>query len=110
MRAKTICSVPGCPDIAVSGGRCAKHQREPWAGRRGFDGYGRDWLRIRAQVLREESCCRLCGKPATTVDHIIPKARGGSDARSNLQPLCDSCRKTKDARDAADGKRLARSE
>lgn len=107
---KTVCNVPRCPNLAVKDGRCAAHQREPWAGRRGFAGYGADWLRLRAAVLREEPCCRLCGKQAVTVDHIVPRARGGTDVRSNLQPLCDSCRKAKDKHDAAVGKRLSRGE
>ena len=110
VRARTVCNVPGCPNLAISGGRCAEHQRESWAGRRGFAGYNTDWLKLRAAVLREEPRCRLCGKPAVTVDHIAPKARGGTDARSNLQSLCDSCRKTKDKHDAAVGKRLNRGE
>ena len=31
------------------------------------------------------------------VDHIIPKARGGSDAMSNLAPACISCNRSKQA-------------
>ena len=111
MRARTVCNVPSCPNLAVKDGRCANHQRESWAGRTwASTGYDREWLKLRAAVLREEPRCRLCGKPAVTVDHIVPKARGGTDARSNLQSLCDSCRKTKDKHDAAVGKRLNRGE
>lgn len=107
MRAKTICNVPGCPNIAVKNGRCSNHQRVPWEGRTwASTGYGKNWLKIRRQVLLEEPSCRLCGRVAVTVDHIVPKARGGSDDRSNLQPLCDLCRKMKDKRDSADGRRL----
>jgi 5-methylcytosine-specific restriction protein A len=40
-------------------------------------GYGGDWRRLRAQVLREEPICRLCEAEkrytvSTHVDHIIP--------------------------------------
>jgi 5-methylcytosine-specific restriction enzyme A len=34
-----------------------------------------------------------------TVDHIIPKARGGTDDRENLQVLCRPCNSTKAAAD-----------
>ncbi|ELV2160624.1 HNH endonuclease [Escherichia coli] len=38
-------------------------------------------------------------REAKTVDHIIPKAHGGSDADSNLQSLCWPCHKAKTARE-----------
>ncbi|EFO1861873.1 hypothetical protein DUZ28_23195 [Escherichia coli] len=44
---------------------------------------------LRAGVVRE----------AKTVDHIIPKAHGGTDADSNLQSLCWPCHKAKTARE-----------
>lgn len=49
-------------------------------------------------VLAAEPLCRSCGKIATDVDHIIPRASGGSDSFNNLQPLCRSCHSTKTAR------------
>ncbi|MEG9303316.1 HNH endonuclease signature motif containing protein [Psychrobacter celer] len=35
--------------------------------------------------------------PATDVDHIINKAKGGSDDPSNLQSLCRKCHRSKTA-------------
>lgn len=46
------------------------------------------WKRLRAQVLREETHCWLCGKPidfdapprstySPSVDHVIPRNKGG---------------------------------
>ena len=106
------CNQPGCPNLAVKSGRCAKHQRPAWEGRRGFEGYKGDWLKIRARVLNEEPTCRAagCNKPSVTVDHIIPKAEGGTDARGNLRGLCAEHRKKKDAEDAARGRRRTRRE
>lgn len=101
------CAAPGCPTLTRDT-YCDVHKPEPWVGRRGFEGYGRDWLRLRAQVLREEPYCRECGQPSTTVDHIKPRARGGTDERRNLRGLCDDCRRVKDAKDATEGRRLAR--
>lgn len=39
--------------------------------------------------------CAICGKPLAydemTIDHIIPKARGGDGSFSNLQCACETC-------------------
>jgi len=32
-----------------------------------------------------------CEGVATTVDHIVPVADGGTDALSNLRPACEHC-------------------
>ena len=41
------------------------------------------------------TACKVCGKVASHLDHVIPRARGGTDSPSNLQPLCRSCHSTK---------------
>jgi len=50
-------------------------------------------------VLAEERRCRYCGAPSTTVDHIVPKFEGGTDARSNLAGACKDCQQRKAARE-----------
>jgi 5-methylcytosine-specific restriction enzyme A len=83
----------------------------PWASTVGSStvrGYGWRWQKLRDQVLREEPLCRAClghGRTAaaTDVDHVVPKARGGTDARSNLQGLCSPCHKAKTVADRAAG-------
>jgi 5-methylcytosine-specific restriction protein A len=55
-------------------------------------GYGTAWRTLRAKLLRGSRCV-VCGHPGSTdnplsLDHILPKARGGSDDPRNLQPLC----------------------
>ena len=63
------------------------------------------WDVIRERVLkRDKGLCQLClragvVREAKTVDHIIPKAHGGTDADSNLQSLCWPCHKAKTARE-----------
>ena len=50
---------------------------------------------ITAKVRQEVTWsgpCAYCGDPApTTVDHVTPVSRGGTDDRSNLVPACRSC-------------------
>jgi 5-methylcytosine-specific restriction protein A len=92
------CLEPGCGRLTRSGSRCREHasgwQRRPSAGT-----YGWAWTKLRAQVLREEPYCRQCGAPSTEVDHIVGKARGGTDNRSNLQGICHRCHARKTRRD-----------
>lgn len=42
--------------------------------------------------------CHYCTRPATTKDHIVPKARGGSNYYWNLVPACASCNTNKAAK------------
>lgn len=62
-------------------------------------GYGSRWKRLRLMMLRRFPICRRCDpqslRPATEVDHIIPKAKGGTDAMDNLQTLCHQCHSRK---------------
>jgi 5-methylcytosine-specific restriction protein A len=59
-------------------------------------GYGWKHQKMRERVLREEPLCRMCFDatprrytPSGIADHIIPKAEGGTDDRSNYQALGD---------------------
>lgn len=57
-------------------------------------GYGRKWRLIRAAFLKAHPLCE-CGKPATEVDHKLALRKGGSNAWSNLQPMCKPCHSRK---------------
>lgn len=46
--------------------------------------------------------CVYCGKPANTVDHLIPKIKGGPDKNWNLVPCCKNCNSIKRDKDLAD--------
>jgi 5-methylcytosine-specific restriction enzyme A len=70
----------------------------------GARGYGWAWGRLKARVLERQPLCQWCDRRgvvelATTVDHILPRARGGTDALANLQSLCAACAKDKDMLD-----------
>lgn len=45
---------------------------------------------VKREVLASGPCVH-CGGPAEHVDHILPLALGGTDARTNLQPSCQTC-------------------
>lgn len=53
---------------------------------------GTKWERTRLAVLeRDGHLCNYCGRDATTADHVIPKAAGGTDDMSNLVAACLTC-------------------
>lgn len=68
-------------------------------------GYGNDWDKLRKVVLRrDKNLCQSCYKlgrlsEASAVDHIKPKAKGGTDDLSNLQAICKPCHNRKTATD-----------
>lgn len=68
-------------------------------------GYGSEWDKLRKRILtRDKHLCQECkrnGRIATGnhVDHIVPKAKGGTDAEGNLQTLCLTCHEAKTARE-----------
>lgn len=61
---------------------------------------GTEWEALRKQVLeRDGYLCQLCKvAQADTVDHIVPKARGGEDNMANCVAACRSCNGRKGAR------------
>lgn len=64
---------------------------------------GSAWMKIREEVMnRDCGICQTCKRngnvsAATQVDHIIPLHQGGTDARNNLEAICDECHKVKTA-------------
>jgi 5-methylcytosine-specific restriction protein A len=64
-------------------------------------GYGAAWQRLRVRILeRDKYLCQSCLRagrvtPATDVDHIKPKADGGTDDDGNLESKCKPCHDAK---------------
>lgn len=48
-------------------------------------------------IKRDSNKCQYCGKKAVamTVDHIIPKSRGGTESWENLTTACVQCNNIK---------------
>ena len=59
-----------------------------------------------AVIVRAKGRCEACGisslERALQVDHIVPRARGGSNDIANLQALCTTCNAQKLDRDETD--------
>jgi 5-methylcytosine-specific restriction endonuclease McrA len=77
-------------------------------------GYGWAWEKLRKRILeRDKYLCQPCYHatpqritPAAAVDHIEPKAKGGTDKPANLRAICDPCHRAKSLDDQ--GKRPRR--
>lgn len=50
----------------------------------------------RRGVLRRDAFrCAYCGRQASTIDHVLPRSRGGADSWENLVACCQRCNSTK---------------
>lgn len=78
-------------------------QPDSQRGNRHQRGYGTAWERLRRDVLhRDCGLCQPCLQRghttiASQVDHITPKAYGGTDHPDNLQAICLACHRQKTA-------------
>lgn len=107
------CAQSGCPNLVHGkGSYCEEHTKKKRAqsdtqrGTSAQRGYGARWRKLRQLYLAENPLCadpfddhaeRGEIVPATQVDHVVAKNRGGTDEWDNLQGLCRAChdRKTK---------------
>jgi 5-methylcytosine-specific restriction endonuclease McrA len=75
---------------------CLRRQQRQKDQRRGSSsqrGYGGEWRKLREQVIAAHPYCSICGHTGTkdnplSLDHILPRSQGGTDALSNLRVLC----------------------
>ncbi|MGE3807154.1 MAG: HNH endonuclease [Gemmataceae bacterium] len=76
--------------------------RSKWAGQpsRHERGYGSDWVKLRLRILKRDDYLCQCPdclggvkrlRPATEVDHIVPKAKNGDDSPENLRSVNGEC-------------------
>lgn len=50
----------------------------------------------RLKILhRDDFTCYYCKREATTVDHVIPISKGGTNEESNLVAACKTCNSAK---------------
>ena len=100
---KRPCVASGCPNYTERT-RCSLHERAKQARRdaiRGTPsarGYDSEYRADRAKVLALGYPCVYCGGTATTVDHRIALAAGGTSDLDNLVPACVSCNSQRGAK------------
>jgi 5-methylcytosine-specific restriction endonuclease McrA len=52
-------------------------------------------LTRKAVFARDGGRCAYCGAPATSLDHVVPRSRGGLHAWENVVASCARCNHTK---------------
>ena len=52
----------------------------------------------RGVLRRDAHRCGYCGRSASTIDHILPRSRGGADSWENLVACCLKCNNLKSDR------------
>lgn len=63
----------------------------------------------RAVFARDDHRCQYCGAGADSIDHVVPRSRGGGDGWDNLVAACHTCNAHKRNRTPSEaGMRLAR--
>ena len=56
----------------------------------------------RGVLRRDAHRCAYCGGSAATVDHVVPRSRGGADSWENLVACCLRCNNIKGDRTPAE--------
>jgi 5-methylcytosine-specific restriction enzyme A len=85
------CPTPGCPRLLRPGERCPDHTPPPFATST-YRQRPTIPARLKRAILeRDDYRCQLCPRPATEVDHVIPRSAGGTDHPSNLRAICHPC-------------------
>lgn len=60
------------------------------------------WKTLAASIrARDLNICYLCRGVATEVDHVTPRAEGGTDDPANLRAICVPCHRHKSAAEGA---------
>lgn len=48
-------------------------------------------LNRRAVIARDHGLCQYCFKPGNTIDHVVPRSRGGKHEWTNVVTACTKC-------------------
>jgi 5-methylcytosine-specific restriction endonuclease McrA len=67
--------------------RLSRYVRVPFPRRRS--------LNRRAVFVRDDHTCQYCGAPAESIDHVVPRSRGGEHVWENVVAACSRCNTAK---------------
>jgi len=68
-----------------------------------------NWRGLVKHILhRDQGICYVCGRTATTADHVIPISQGGTHDQTNLAAICADCHRAKTERERRFGMTQAR--
>ena len=82
------------PKVKTLGAVSTGGWNNPTRGTRHERGYGTEWDHTRLRILKRDCyCCQMCMRQGfvtagNIVDHITPKAEGGTDDEANLETIC----------------------
>jgi 5-methylcytosine-specific restriction endonuclease McrA len=65
--------------------------------------HGPAWSR-QGVLRRDSGRCAYCGGHATTIDHILPRSRGGKNTWKNTAAACGPCNQRKGDRTPAEAR------
>jgi 5-methylcytosine-specific restriction protein A len=98
VKAPSVCSTPGCPEIVEKGSKCPAHRAKRARSPQHYNSAG--WKRTSARYLKAHPLCECdeCSvlfpkslRPrAQVVNHIVDVKDGGTDDWSNLQSMTKS--------------------
>ena len=92
-----------CGVLIPSGSRCTRCRSRWETDHRGTTsqrGYGSTWQKTSKRIIaRDKGECQprlpVCTGTATTADHVVAKANGGTDDDENLVAACLRCNSSK---------------
>jgi 5-methylcytosine-specific restriction endonuclease McrA len=64
----------------------------------------------RGVLTRDRHCCGYCGAQATTIDHVVPRSRGGDWSWLNTVAACQRCNERKGNRTPAEARMRLRAD
>jgi 5-methylcytosine-specific restriction endonuclease McrA len=64
---------------------------------------GPSWSRA-GVLVRDRRRCAYCGGAATTIDHVLPRSRGGANSWLNTVAACGRCNQRKGDRTPAEAR------
>ncbi|MGH3714881.1 MAG: HNH endonuclease [Micromonosporaceae bacterium] len=66
-------------------------------------GRGPGWTRA-GVMARDDRRCAYCRGPADTIDHVLPRSRGGRDSWRNTVAACGGCNQRKGDRNPTEAR------